>query len=514
MTFFPPFGLSGGAMRFEPGSLALWINAERDDVYRQFELIHEIEQRCGLSPLFMESPANVVIDGGLGEMPEETKLFIARLAHESAHLRHHLATTYGYVHHVMNTWIARTLARGIDALIEKRTRVTFPLLPALGSEPEQEDYRGLRALQCIFDGDTGDELPYPPPAALGILDLILRLTAGHDPERPELRDPVVSPIPSNPRLLPFLRRDSPFVPRIGGQLFGARHILETLAFTREISLALVSGAINPAWTDMFGLDDYSLVLRFWKTIFEDSGHRLELLAALDLALCVPITPGGLYESDPPLQWHDIHPGWCFLQVCDLWKRQKHEWVEVPREVHETDKVMLELEMTAAKELGWPQPHEVLAPWIEFFRQATERGARGLHLELSGHPRLVGSLALAVRRLAQPYSIMQGYWDFRNVKVPWFPIAFTRGNDVEIRVNEHVWELSRDRLTEKTWSYFALHGARFFIEGGERMSHIPDHHFPGLLNALGAFTSGQVKGGRQHFRAAAEAYLAEMEIPLP
>lgn len=502
-------------MRFEPASLALWIDAERDDVRRHFGIMQEIELRCGLSPLFMEHPANVVIDGELSKAPNETKLFIARLAHESAHLRHHLATTYGYAYHVMNTWIARTLARGIRALTEKSTRVSFPLLPAIASESElHEDYRGLLALQYAFDGDVGDEMPYSPPAALGILDLILRMTAGRASARPEMLDQLASPIPRNPRLLPFLRRDNPFVPRLlENRPFGARHILETLAFTREISVALVTGAINPSWADMMGLDDYGLVLRFWKTMFEPRRATLEFLAALDLALCVPITPEGLYESEPQLQWHDVHPGWRYLQICDLWKRQKHEWVDIPRDVQETDKVMLELEMTAAKDLGWPQPHEMLAHWMDFFRRAIKSGARGLYLELSGHPRLIGSLALAARRLAQPYSIVQGYWDFRKVKVPWFPVAFTRGRDVEIRVNEHVWELERNGLTEKTWSYFVLHGARFFIEGCDGMPHIPDHHFPGILNALGAFTNGQVGDGRDLFRVAAEAYLTDIEIPL-
>ena len=134
-------------MRFDPGSLMLWIDAERDAILRHFDEIQELEQRTGLSAVFAEQPAALLIEGRLHEAPVETRLFIARLFHETSHLRHHLCTSFGHIYHVMNSLLARTFVTGISAHA-KTPSFAFPIweMPV----PKEPDERGF----CYFEYRT------------------------------------------------------------------------------------------------------------------------------------------------------------------------------------------------------------------------------------------------------------------------------------------------------------------------------------------------------------------------
>lgn len=531
-------------MRFDPGSMLLWIDAERDELMQQFEFIQEFERRTGSSVIFQEQPAKLVIEGKLGEAPEANRAFIARLAHESAHLCHHMCTPFGYVYHVIASAVARNFAFAMGARRDAKREVSFPLFETSefgdSSEPSDEqlcamEYRALLGLQRAWDGDTADMNDYPPFIGLGLLDNWLRSSSPGAPQFGSW-DPLMSPRPLNPSLVGYLSDSNPYVPQLLGIPFGARHLLETLAFTKEVSLGMGSGLDGERWVDMWGLGEYSLVKKYWLALFgngaafssaETPGESvrvnnagmgrpilpLEFIVAIDLALGLPIGPAGIVEADRPLTWTDVHPGWRFIQVCDYLSRTAQGWRRIPSGLVETDGVFLEIEGQVCKALGWPPPHSIVFKWIKFFERGMKEGGRGLFVELHQHPRYVGSLALAARRMAQPYSILGGYWDFSRVKVPWFPMVFARGRDLESRINEHVWEGEGLRVADKLWSYFVLHGSRWCAEGDAKMWHIPDRHVPPMITALSAFAS-QVDGGRPLFRDAAGRYAATLGIPIP
>jgi hypothetical protein len=530
--------MSGGAMRFDPGSLVLWIDVKREEILPHFETLANIEVRTGLSPIFAEQPAALVIEGKIRELPEQTRLFIARLFHETSHLRHHLCTTFGYLYHVINTAVARHFVADMQ-LYEPSETFTFPLLKnVFGQQLEDHAcsvrmYSGLLNLQRCLDGDATNNRGLPVPAAFAVLNAQLGDFTGL-PDQLNNIGTFFSP-PSTPELIGFISRAIPYTPQILGVPVGGRHLLEALAFMKEASFGILTEAQNDQWNDMLGQDAYGLILEFWVTLFgkesafyhnpvvsdivsDDVARRaypLELIAAIDVALCLPVVPDGIAASDRPLTWSDVHPGWRFIQVCMMLKRRGKPWREIPRELHDADSVMVDIEREMCEELGWPHVFDVNVKWMDFFTTAVKTGGRGLFLELHDHARFMGALALSARRLAQPYSIMSGYWDFRKVKVPWFPLVQVHDRDMQSLVNEHAWtkDSPSSTLAHKSWNYFVLHGARFFAEGCDAMPHIPDRHFPGMLQALHAFVAGQ-SDERLRFTKAAVTYLGQLEIPLP
>jgi hypothetical protein len=479
-----------------------------------------------------------MIDGKLGEAPEETRLVIARLLHETAHLRHHLCTSFGYIYHVLNTLLTRSFVSGMAT---EKLPFDFPIwtIPR-PEEPDERtfsfmEYNILLDLQQCFDGSR-PVAPDAPPAGLILLDMFLRQAAGRPLEKEDKHWFIMQFRHDNTELVPFLSRTAPYVPQLFGSLFGGRHLLEALAFTREISFAMLSGAHDPRWSDMSGEAEYGIVLEFWNRLFVEGAvllksreatkpeplergfekyWPLELIAAIDVALSIPIGPSGLFEHTRPLTWHDIHPGWRFIQICLHLKRTGARWHKIPEDPSGTDILLCEIERSICDSLGWPHLSDLYMDWLEFLGKVTKEGARGLFVEFRDHARLIGSLALCARRLAQPYSIMLGYWNFQKVKVPWFPLVMVRDRDLDCRVNEHVWKRDNPTLTimHKTWSYFILHGSRFFAEGCQKMTHLPDRHFPGVLNAVRLFVHDHSEKDGENFERAAVRCLEVLGIPI-
>jgi hypothetical protein len=75
------------------------------------------------------------------------------------------------------------------------------------------------------------------------------------------------PHPSDPSLIPFFCIEDAFCPQIFGFKFGARHILEALAFRAEASFGALSESTPDKFNDLLGLEEYSLLVEFWLRYF-------------------------------------------------------------------------------------------------------------------------------------------------------------------------------------------------------------------------------------------------------
>src|ERR1700716_3503368 len=88
-------------MRFEPASLLLWIDEDRADLRAKIDRLDALTKTIGHNLFDLGHPA-LVLKAVRSESPE-VRAFIARLRHETDHLRRHLSTSYGLFYHFLNS---------------------------------------------------------------------------------------------------------------------------------------------------------------------------------------------------------------------------------------------------------------------------------------------------------------------------------------------------------------------------------------------------------------------------
>jgi hypothetical protein len=293
----------------------------------------------------------------LRQEPDDIRGLAAHIRHETDHLRRHLGTGYGLFYHYLNSALPPYFFDWCSAIIRKESSLKFPLLTGahvvklrLGKFQEMiENDEELAALAWsatldlirLLDGDkclTPHQVP-----AMHMITILSELASR--PEVPYRASNLeLNPYPEDPSLSSFIAFGEPYSPQLMGKKFGAKHLLEALAFTSEQSFGLLSGRQSDVWNDFIGMTDYTLITTFWKLFFGDSAYLknqldpdtndlhipdeisvhiwpLELAAALDLALWIPIGPYGLMSNGRSLYWEDIHPDGDFSKFA-LILRQK------------------------------------------------------------------------------------------------------------------------------------------------------------------------------------------------
>jgi hypothetical protein len=505
----PMFGFSSGCMRFEPASLLLWIDERRDALRPRIERLEALSREAKHS-LFEPAFPGLATKVLRGES-DDVRGLAARLRHETDHLRRHLGTSYGLFYHYLNSALPPYFFEWCRANLARNISLSFPLLNSslraklrLGriQDLKEVDMAALAwastvDLMQLMDGNRGftpQEVPMMQMLA------ILRELASAPGQSSRACDLNIEPFPKDTLLPPFISLAHPFAPQLLGETFGAKHLLEAIAFMSEGSFGLLSGGQSENWKDSVGLSDYSLITTFWQRFFGEGGaflsdpgevtfddsrsdemsYRiwpLELAAAIDLALWIPIGPHGLVSDSQSLRWEDVHPGWRFLKICSHLRSGGKPFVRIPRSLEQTDKIFRDLQLEWSSQLGWPSLDNLMMNWIEFLEATNEDGKyNGFFFETGkGHPRFLSSLAILARRFAFPYQVAMNYYDYSDVSVVWFPFILARDGEMAYQPKSDLWTKLEGGEIRRFAPYAVHHGSRLLVQGKESVAHIPARH---------------------------------------
>lgn len=552
----PPFGFSGGMMRFEPASLLLWIDEPKSTIKAHFEEILRIQKKIEINPLFFHKPMNIIRVGGVREREEEFRFFLGRLRHETDHLRRYLSCSYGLFCHFIQSGLPVWFFKIYAHQFQQPEGVSFPLLHS-----ERESVATTMAGGDIKEGNMLSELTRTyldyldlerclngdkrPPNILTVplaaTCINQEMSQKFESER-RLKESklVLDPCPRESDLIPFFCIDDPFCPQVFGIKLGARQILEALAFKAEVSFGVLAETSPDKFIDLAGMHDYSLLTEFWfryfgsdqafstDALYDDwpsdrhlqnnkkSLLPLEFIACADLALWMPVTPYGFVSPSGTVEWYDIHPGWRFIRACHYLHDRRGGWEKIPYDLTKADKTFREIQNQICDALGWYPVDKICYEWLDFLEEASEQGhSRGFHIERGKkHPRYLSSLALLARRISLPYRTSMGYVDLSSVTMTWFPLIMARNGDLESPVCESLWKSASMTSLNKSIPYFLIHGTRFFAEGVSRLGHIPPRHFQAILPWLAAFGKGVADIDPKMFLRHAHNYLEKVGISLP
>jgi len=516
----PSFGLSSGSMRFEPASLLLWVDADRADLRAKIARAEEVYKATGRDIINLGQPADVL--AALRSEAPDVRAFVARLRHETDHLRRHLGTSYGLFYHFLNSALPPYYFDWCRSLLaETPEQLAFPLLTpsvrAMLKLARVNDFRSSNANLAAFAWASTIDLmnlldgnPYLIDSDLAQFKLHSSFDEMATGSRVEAEKRVAFDMnPMNPEttedgLVPFLCFDDLFCPQIFGKTFGAKHILETLAFLSEGSLAHLTGGATEEWIDSSGMAEYVLLYTFWTKFFGGGGAfastesdsrgsvpaginvlPTELIAALDLALWMPVGPRGLLSTGRSLTWHDFHPGWRFLRICLTLKKSLRAFQKIPDSLEVTDGLFREMQTQWCQALEWPTVEQIALEWSTFLASMIDDGKyTGFFYETGKrYPRQLSNVALVSRRIAFPYQIASNHFDFSDVALVWFPVMVARDGDLQYRPKAGLWSELDNGMMRMVTPYAVQHGNRMLVLGKQAIDHIPPRHLQMISNLL-------------------------------
>lgn len=468
----PPYGLSGGSMRFDPGSLVLFVDGDLESI-RAF--LSEARESSSMQPIQIRS----------------------RLVHERDHLFRHLSSSYGMVRYGLHSLMVRQFFQ-----MAMRCSLDEPMTPdgLLGSalknllrkRPPSDAIQKLSQIdrvrpslmyvgmiECMQALDGAAEFLDRELCATGIAvwETVAQSLSGN-PGR-GLSNFQQNRMPPE-QLSRFSNADDPFVPRVKGEPFGAAHLLEFFGVMIEFAYLSNQGLDLIESSDLLGVKDYFRVgSAFFGEFFTEEMERgefpafpIELEAAVDLALTVPLTPAGILTVGRPLSWFDLHPGWRFLSICNHYKSTKRAWTTIPPD-HESfggyDDAFRSIQSKVCDALGWPRVEAVEERWSGFLSGLERESAHHpLAIDLRGSGRQRIARHLFEERRGTPYSM---YLKRRNGAVDrelFFPAVVSREGMTAFG-GLH-WQ---DRDGDPTnWDEFLMMtGCRFFAEGFPQHPHV-------------------------------------------
>ena len=468
----PPYGLSGGSMRFDPGSLVLFVDDSLD----------------AISQFLSESRD--------AECPQPIQLR-SRLVHERDHLFRHLSTSYGMVRYGLHSLMVRQFYQmatrvnpkhplTADGLLGSDWKALFrkhppaEMIRKLGKhEAIRPSFMYLATLECIQALDGSTEFVDRDLCGTGIAvwETLAQTLSGQSGEGLARFQQDARPDESLDR---FVDENDPFVPRVKGERFGAAHLLEFFGILIEFAYLSNQGLDLIDSSDLLGIKEYFRVgSAFFGEFFNQEmeagafpAFPVELEAAVDLALAMPLTANGLQSVGRPLSWFDLHPGWRFLAICQHYKSSKKSWTTIPPDESSFsgyDEAFQEIQRETCDALGWPHVGDVEGQWKEFLEGLQKEPVHHpLAIDLRGSGRQRIAKHLFHERSSSPYSM---YLKRRSGAVDrelFFPAVVSREGMTAFG-GLH-W---KDRDGDPTnWDEFLIFtGCRFFAEGFPGHPHV-------------------------------------------
>jgi hypothetical protein len=225
-----------------------------------------------------------------------------------------------------------------------------------------------------------------------------------------------------------------------------------------------------AWSDILGWEEYVTVVGLFLRKFfrQDSSRKfpLELEAAADLALWVPVTPTGFIAPTGCLTWYDIQPGWRFLRACQFFAERNKGWTffsPFSEEFRSHDDCIDHLQNEVCDSLHWPRPDHLTRCWataIDEIQGNTRLSPLVLDLDgCSGRLRLARSLL--GQRVFHPYSLYLFENGIENQREVLFP-GFACKNEL-VETESDVWRSTHGWSTN-WFELLVVTGSRFFMEG--------------------------------------------------
>ena len=401
----PPYGLSGGSMRFDPSSLVLYTTDSLDSIQS-------------------------ILDQSASNSIKSTQIR-SRLIHERDHLFRHLSSSYGFVRFGLHSLMLRLFYEMLklykpnqsmtdSGLIPPELKLLLTRSPSVEMLQRMTQVQTLRpfltylsCLECIHALD-GDDAFLDRDLALGAIKVwesIAQASSG----QMSASSFQPSAIPPS-KLSAYLNPDDPLVPQHQGKTIGAAALLEFFGIMMEFAYLSNQGLHLIDSSDLHGQASYFLIssLFFGEFFTQEfaSGNfpafPVELEAAVDLALCIPMSHLGMVGTNQPMTWFDIHPGWRFLQICMHYQETKKTWTRIPPDddsFTQYDLAFSRIQTEVCLALGWPPATEVESSWRIFLRDLKTR--ESLHpfaWDLRGSGRLQIASHLLGERLSQPYSM--------------------------------------------------------------------------------------------------------------
>jgi hypothetical protein len=471
-VILPPYGLSGGSMRFDPGSLVLFVDDSLDSIQS-----------------FLAEPF-----GAKGKLPIQLR---SRFIHERDHLFRHLASSYGMVRYGLHSLMARQFYQ----MVSKHRLDTPPSAEGLlGSEltsflrknpptdlvaklsqldTVRPSLMYLAIMECFkaLDGDTAFLDRDLAPTAIAVWQTLADSISSRNSKTSQLFNQIALPPETLTR---FVNSSDPLVPHVKGFPFGAVQLLEFFGVMMEFAYLSNQGLELIESSDLVGQKEYFRVGSvFFGEFFQDEmkegvfpAFPVELEAAVDLALAIPLSPEGLISAGRPLTWFDLQPGWRFLQICQHYKTRQHPWTTVPPD-HDSfagyDKAFQTIQDEACHALGWPTRITVERSWGDFLSDLQSNPAHHpLAVDLRGSGRQKIAKHLFTERLESPYSMFLKQRSGAVDRELFFPAVISREGMTAFG-GLH-WQ---DRDGDPTnWDEFLfLTGCRFFAEGFPQHPHI-------------------------------------------
>jgi hypothetical protein len=147
-------------------------------------------------------------------------------------------------------------------------------------------------------------------------------------------------------------------------------------------MVLMGGKGSAAAKDLERGAEYSILLEIWMRGIskEDFSRRpagttplkllaasrmwpLELFAAAELALWIPMGPSGLIIKDLPLGWQDIDPGLRFWRCIQAIKATAIPLTPIDDE--EAGERFVAIQDFLAARFGWPSPKKLAKQWLNY-----------------------------------------------------------------------------------------------------------------------------------------------------
>jgi len=482
----PQYGLSGGFMVFDPSSLVLFVNESLDEI-------------------------QAILKGGLETTTSSLDgiQLRSRLVHERDHLFRHLSTSYGFFRHGLHSMMVRHFFKMADMAnpavpLTLQGFLSSPLRRILKSSPPSATIRELSQddrvrpslmylanLECLLALDGNPAFLDRDLLSHGIAtwEAGAQELSGRKRDIGELLD--LNKMPPE-RLSRYVNPEDPFVPIVKSQPLGASHILEFFGVLIEFAYLSNQGVELIESSDLLKSEAYfRLSSVFFGDFFQVEmkegkfpAFPVELEAAADLALAIPLTPQGLRTTTRTLSWFDIQPGWRFLQICDYFESRKQPWTQIsPQDdsFDNYDSAFRRIQDEVCTALGWPQVQQVESEWQGLLDELDKKAVchpQSVDLRGSGRQRI--GRHLFSERVRTPYSM---YLKRRNGAVDrelFFPAAIS---DEGMTAFEglHWTNAESDRVN---WDeYLLLTGCRFFAEGAIQHAHMQHDHAVGAAELL-------------------------------
>jgi hypothetical protein len=471
-VILPPYGLSGGSMRFDPDCLVLFVD---DDLESIRALLSDSREATNTLPIQVRS----------------------RLIHERDHLFRHLSSSYGMVRYGLHSLMVRQffqmamrvnpnesmtpdglLGQHLKDLLRKKPPPEIiqklsqidQIRPALMYASVLECMQALDGSPAILDRELCS-------TGIAVWETLTQALSGKTEHG--LANFQQNRMPPE-SLRRFINPDDPLVPYVKGEPFGAADLLEFFAVMIEFAYLSNQGLGLIESSDLLGVKAYFRVgSAFFGEFFIENMERgefpvfpVELEAAVDLALSIPLTPLGIQVTCRPLSWYDLHPGWRFLSICNHYKESKRSWTTILPDNDSFagyDQAFHSIRAEDSDALGWPQLERIEQQWLAFLNEIQQEPCHHpLAIDLRGSGRQRIARHLFEERRTTPYSMFLKRRSGAVDRELFFPAVVSREGMTALG-GLH-W---KDRDGDPTnWDEFLmLTGCRFFAEGFPQHPHI-------------------------------------------